>query len=318
MKRIILLAVGGVLFLSASAQKKKEMAAQITELETQVTELASSSQEMKGKIAELTTTTQGMKENIASLTAKLEQTNTLLLTLSQQLATATSENAALKSRLAKLEGVAKPGQIPDVLTSQDDSLQYAVLQFRMSKTPEEASKYIYDATRVKPIMLKYYTDRKNWEPFSRNFDGSVWNDEATPTQKVNDKVYIFNDTWYLVKTPTGYLVEWEASVNYNESPYLQDYKKPGKTIEVRARWNKDSYYESKYYEMYEGRSEGVDGGAFQVYTNKNSALAIKLQRFLKAKTKGAILKVKCDYDLDGETPVLNLVDVVSESSSKVK
>ena len=79
-----------------------------------------------------------------------------------------SENAVLDEPLADL-GVdlaalrkIVPG-IPDTLRTATDSMQAVFIAYCTSETPEKASQYIMDAQRVKPLMMKYYEEVKDWE-----------------------------------------------------------------------------------------------------------------------------------------------------------
>lgn len=311
MKKITLLSIFCCLCLSVSAQSKKELAEKISALETKVTELN------------------------ARVEAQFNQTNTLILTLTQQLGALQTENASLKERLetdnallkerlGKLENspVEKKGQVPDVLVTQADSLQYIILKYRMSKTPEEASQYIYDVARVKPIMLKFYKEPGDWKPFNGYSDGGLWKDNWTTAVKLNDKLYMLDD-WYLVKTPTGYKIDWEANVQYNMFAPAYDYLKTnGQINELRGRCYR--YEDSDGWVRFSFDSSTTDD--MYVYGKKSSAKTQELLDYLKSNTRPVILKVKCKatpyggeiYNMCYKDKYLELVDIVSKNCSKVK
>lgn len=290
MKKILIstLFVFGIV-LSASAQGKKEMLESISALQT----------------------------GQAALGAKVDQMNALLLTFTQSITTLQAENATLKERLAKLEAdlaafreqgagaAAASGQAPTALRTAADSMQAVFIAYYKSKTPEEASQYVLDAQRVKPLMVKYYDEVKNWEVNTLD-----WNPNRH-FEQVRANVYFDDDTDIcLVKTPSGYKVDWEASVKYNPYTEAQMKAQPNKVFELRIRVEKNQNYDNDYWNAY---AVYTDDYFFYFYVKKTNPQAAKLDKYIKQKVKPAIVKVKW---VQGDYSDFELVEFVCAGCSK--
>lgn len=290
MKKILISAlfVFGIV-LSASAQGKKEMLESISALQTGQTTLG----------------------------AKVDQMNALLLTFTQSIATLQAENATLRERLVKLEAdlaalreqgagaAAAPGQAPTALRTAADSMQAVFIAYYKSKTPEEASQYVLDAQRVKPLMVKYYDEVKNWEVNTLD-----WNPDRQ-FEQVRANVYFDDDTdMCLVKTPSGYKVDWEASVKYNPYTEAQMKAQPNKVFELKIRVEKNQNYDNDYWNAY---AVFTDDYFFYFYARKTSPQAARLDKYIKQKVKPAIVKVKW---VPGDNSDFELVEFVCAGCSK--
>lgn len=290
MKKILISALFVFGFiLSASAQGKKEMLESISALQTGQTTLG----------------------------AKVDQMNALLLTFTQSITTLQAENATLRERLTKLEAdlaalreqgagaAAASGQAATALRTAADSMQAVFIAYCKSKTPEEALQYVLDAQRVKPLMVKYYDEVKNWE--ANTLD---WNPNRQ-FEQVRANVYFDDDTDIcLVKTPSGYKVDWEASVKYNPYTEAQMKAQPNKVFELRIRVEKNQNYDNDYWNAY---AVFTDDYFFYFYARKTSPQAARLDKYIKQKVKPAIVKVKWVPDNNGD---FELVEFVCAGCSK--
>lgn len=201
-----------------------------------------------------------------------------------------SENAVLDEPLADL-GVdlaalrkMVPG-IPDTLRTATDSMQAVFIAYCTSETPEKASQYIMDAQRVKPLMMKYYEEVKDWE---------IGDWEWYPDMKfefIRTNVYYYPHylECYLVKTPSGYKIDWEATVKYN--PYiLADLEThPNQIFEMRTEVEKSLDYVNDHWVEY---SFTHDGYLYNIYARKSNPQIKKLDRWIKQKLKPVIIKLK--------------------------
>ena len=201
-----------------------------------------------------------------------------------------SENAVLDEPLADL-GVdlaalrkMVPG-IPDTLRTATDSMQAVFIAYCTSETPEKASQYIMDAQRVKPLMMKYYEEVKDWE---------IGDWEWYPDMKfefIRTNVYYYPHylECYLVKTPSGYKMDWEATVKYN--PYiLADLEThPNQIFEMRTEVEKSLDYVNDHWAEY---SFTHDGYLYNIYARKSNPQIKKLDRWIKQKLKPVIIKLK--------------------------
>ena len=171
-------------------------------------------------------------------------------------------------------------------------------------------------------MLKFYKEPGDWKPFNGYSDGGLWKDNWTTAVKLNDKLYMLDD-WYLVKTPTGYKIDWEANVQYNMFAPAYDYLKTnGQINELRGRCYR--YEDSDGWVRFSFDSSTTDD--MYVYGKKSSAKTQELLDYLKSNTRPVILKVKCKatpyggeiYNMCYKDKYLELVDIVSKNCSKVK
>lgn len=297
MKKIILSLLVCCVALSVSAQGKKEMLESITKIQTSVSET---------------------QANINALQSNQATVSAQLLTLTQALGALQAENAALKERLTKLESTVAnlsvaPGEkpaglaaIPATLQTASDSIQALYITFNACKTPEEASKYIANPERVKPLMLKYYDEVKNWEE-----DEFEWDNDFEPTLVRKNLWYVdgFYRT-YIVKTPSGYKVDWEASEMYNPYTEGQLMNMPNKVVEFRGKVEQTSDYSNDYWVEYL-LNDGQN--ILAVYGRKGSAATKQLSDYVKQKTKHAIIKIKW---VPGDNGSFELVEFVREGCSK--
>lgn len=287
MKKILIsaLLVFGIV-LSASAQGKKEMQESIDALQSGQT----------------------------ALNAKVDQMNTLLLTFTQTLATLQSENATLKERLAKLEadlaalrgqGAGVPAvsnKRPVVLKTAADSMQAVLIDYINSASPEEASQYVMDVQRVKPLMMKYYEEVKDWEQGAWEWDSDL------EFNRIKKNVYGYSNG-YIIKTPSGYKIDWEATVEYNPYTEAQMLAQPNKVFELRVDVGKSLSYVNDYWVRYTTYGEPW----IDFYAKKTNPQAAKLDKWIKQETKSVIVKVKW---VPGDDAHFELVEFVCEGYSK--
>ena len=229
-------------------------------------------------------------ENIKALQANQTTLSTQLQTITQSLGVLQAENATLKERLAKLEAnldslrlqgigaVQTSENKPATLLTALDSVQAVRLAYLKSANPEEASQYVMDVERVKPLMMKYYEEVKDWE---------IGDWEWYPDMKfefIRTNVYYYPHylECYLVKTPSGYKIDWEATVKYN--PYiLADLEThPNQIFEMRTKVEKSLDYVNDHWVEY---SFTHDGYLYNIYARKSNPQIKKLDRWIKQKLK---------------------------------
>ena len=297
MKKIILSLLVCCVALSVSAQGKKEMLESITKIQTSVSET---------------------QANINALQSNQATVSAQLLTLTQALGALQAENAALKERLAKLESTVAnlsvaPGEkpaglaaIPATLQTASDSIQALYITFNACKTPEEASKYIANPERVKPLMMKYYDEVENWDPTDFKWDNEF------ETSLIRKNLWIVDAFYYtyFVKTPSGYKVDWEASETYNPYTEGQLMNMPNKVVEFRGYVEQTSSYSNDYWVEYL-LNDGQN--ILAVYGKKGSAATKQLSNYVKQKSKHAIIKIKW---VPGNNSYFELVEFVREGCSK--
>ena len=257
-----------------------------------------------------------MLESIRTLQANQTTLSTQLLTITQSLGVLQAENATLKERLAKLEadlaafrqqgGVSAPasGNKPASLQTTMDSIQAVWLAYFNSENPEEASQYVADVQRVKPLMMKYYAEVKDWEKPEYQ-----WN----PTRKfslVKPNVYKLPD-WeeYIIKTPQGYKIDWEAAVQYNTHTEAQMKAQPNRVFELRLNVKKTLDYVNDYWVEYTSFGELF----INIYAKKTNPHIVRLDKWIKQESKPAIVRVKW---VPGNDPHFELVEFVCEGWSK--
>lgn len=193
--------------------------------------------------------------------------------------------------------------VPKILKTADDSIQAVLMAYNNCETPEEALQYIMDVQRVKPLMMKYYEEVADW---------STWYfDEWTPGmrfQRIKANVYYhdFTET-HFVKTPSGYKIDWEATVKYNPYTVAQMKGSSNKVFELRARVEKCLDYADDYWVAY---NTSHDINCF--YAKKTNPHVKKLDKWIKQKAKPVIIKVKWNPSEES----FDLVEFVSEGCSK--
>ena len=256
-----------------------------------------------------------MLESIRTLQANQTTLSTQLLTITQSLGVLQAENATLKERLAKLEadlaafrqqgGVSAPasGNKPANLQTAMDSVQTVWLAYFNSANPEEASQYVMDVQRVKPLMMKYYAEVKDWEQESYQ-----WKSDRQ-FKRVRPNVYQLED-WeeYIIKTPQGYKIDWEAAVQYNTHTETQMKAQPNRVFELRVKVRKDLDYVNNTWVCYE-----TDYMYSSIYAKKTNPHITKLDKCIKQELKPAIVRVKW---VPGNVPHFELVEFVCEGWSK--
>ena len=255
-------------------------------------------------------------ENIKALQANQTTMSTQLLTITQSLGVLQAENATLKERLAKLEadlaafrqqgGVSAPasGNKPASLQTAMDSVQTVWLAYFNSANPEEASQYVMDVQRVKPLMMKYYAEVKDWEQESYE-----WKSDRQ-FKRIRPNVYKLQD-WeeYIIKTPQGYKIDWEAAVQYNTHTEAQMKAQPNRVFDLRLNVKKTLDYVNDYWVEYTSFGELF----INIYAKKTNPHIVRLDKWIKQESKPAIVKVKW---VSGNDPHFELVEFVCEGWSK--
>ena len=257
-----------------------------------------------------------MLESIRTLQANQTTLSTQLLTITQSLGVLQAENATLKERLAKLEadlaalrqqgsGAAPAsGNKPASLQTAMDSVQTVWLAYFNSANPEEASQYVMDVQRVKPLMMKYYAEVKDWEQESYE-----WKSDRQ-FKRIRPNVYKLQD-WeeYIIKTPQGYKIDWEAAVQYNTHTEAQMKGQPNRVFELRVDVQKNLHYVNNTWVEYTCYGEL----STFIYAKKTNPHIERLDKWIKQEKKPAIVRAKW---VPGNDPHFELVEFVCEGWSK--
>ena len=185
-----------------------------------------------------------------------------------------------------------------------EPLQFQFVTQELHKIPAE---FTLNPERVKPLMMKYYDEVKNWEE-----DEFEWDNDFEPTLVRKNLWYVdgFYRT-YIVKTPSGYKVDWEASEMYNPYTEGQLMNMPNKVVEFRGKVEQTSDYSNDYWVEYL-LNDGQN--ILAVYGRKGSAATKQLSDYVKQKTKHAIIKIKW---VPGNNGSFELVEFVREGCSKL-
>lgn len=250
-------------------------------------------------------------ENIKALQANQTTLSTQLQTITQSLGVLQAENATLKERLAKLEAnldslrlqgiaaVQTSENKPATLLTALDSVQAVRLAYLKSANPEEASQYVMDVERVKPLMMKYYAEKEDWAPLEYAFG---------PEEKlvcIRPNVYRL-EGWdeFIIKTPEGYKIDWEGTVGYKPYTEAQMKAQPNKVFELRVDIRKDFDYVNNTWVCYQDLYMNSN-----IYAKKTNPHVVKLDKWIEQDRKTAIIKVKW---VPGNDPHFELVEFVCE------
>ena len=263
--------------LSVSAQSKKEMQDTINQLNQQVGEL---------------------KAAVAMKTEQLEQANATIAELLQQLA----KQQTLQQSAAKAPA------------NYRDSIAVVLEKYINSDTWEERARYVMEPERVKPLMRKFYQ--------TNSFVGATVTTEEIVKGRFrkcsgnNHTIYIWDtpglNGWadkYIVKTPDGYKIDWEANIHYNAVTAQDLIAKPGKSAVVRQLnlYLDKTYINDWFYKFgYEGET--------MILAKKDSAAGKKLYSLLKNDAMEN-MTVKMQSQLDGDYVYLEILDLVSTTLS---
>ena len=241
-----------------------------------VTVSAQSKKEMQETINEL-------NRNIGELKARTSMLEQQLQEAKQTIATLKQENEKLKGQLASA-AAAKPAM------TYRDSIAEVLGKYFAAETWEERLDYVMEPDRVRPLMAKYYkmnpyesstpSDIKSWK--MRRYQGNKY------------LIYIVRGDLYVVKTPQGYKVDWEANYEYNPTPVLEMKKIDGQEYIIRGYiGDHQKYYSNNNFLEY---SVSAD---LDAYVRKNSPVAKKLLELLPVDGYSRmIVKLKYDKALD--------------------
>lgn len=277
--------------VSLSAQNKKVLIQRNNELNQTIIELNQKQGELNGKIEILQTQNSELKSQNESLNIKVNE-------LTGEITKLKNENEALK-RNAQITAVSG--------ATQKDTLLAVYKDYWKANTVEQRAKYVIDPERVKPLMKSFY---KKGMSSSANFNNGLTikaiEGNIYPIFIIRESVLGGLVDTYIICTPNGYKVDWEATVTYNPFNVNQMKANPNKEYEYRTKLFdcRGSYTNDYWYEYY---------GDFHVYVKKNTQLANKLLNFIDFNgAEDAIIKIK----YDASDSAFEIVDLISKSLSK--
>ena len=322
MRKTILFAVLFMIGMAAVAQSKKELQDKIAELEKQNRELYDHSKDVVEKMSEL-----------SSRVFKLQDANQALK----------EENAQLKEQLAKLQAA---GPKEEAGTFISDSIAAMLLKFYSATTVEERAKYVVDPQRVMPKMQNYY--KAGIKPLNKFYwvagDKNNFHEKEEGAQHVGTSLYSllvelvkdYNVNHIVIRTPQGFKLDWEATVQYGETKdYMLTQANVGKTFTFHCKmdgsirgWN-DSYSSvslsndlGRYINRYSKTNTkyALEDTSYACFPN-NSAVYKKVS-YLNENcvdeygSFDVIVKAKVDNNGTGEY-FFELMDIVSETPSMI-
>lgn len=192
-----------------------------------------------------------------------------------------------------------------------DSIATLLVNFIKSETWEDASEYVMEPERVKPLMRQHYE--------SRGFYSKLLSKEEIKhdygMRKIQGKQHVIYicGSYYVIKTDTGYKIDWEASFY---RPYstkaMESY--PNKEFEIRDN--------IRFYERW-GNSCNRYLGDCSYYVKSTSINNILFDLLKDGNPRPFLLKVKyVTPDSGGHDknifsgPYFTITEVISTNFSK--
>lgn len=237
---------------------------------------AQSKKEMQETINEL-------NQNIGELKARTSMLEQQLNEAKQIIATLKQENEKLKGQLASA-AAAKPAM------TYRDSIAEVLGKYFAAETWEGRLDYVMEPDRVRPLMAKYY----KMNPYESSTPSDIKSWKMRRCQGKKYLIYVVRGDLYVVKTPQGYKVDWEANYEYNPTPVLEMKKIDGQEYVFRGYiGDMQKYYSNDHFMCYSIDAE------IEAYTRKNTPVAKKLLELLPVDGYSRmIVKLKYDKALD--------------------
>ncbi len=251
-----------------------------------------------------------LQDNINLLNQQAGELKATIALKNEQLEQANKTIAELQQQLSAQQSVAKKPN------NYRDSIAIVLEKFINSESWEEASEYVMEPERVKPIMHSYY--QTNSFKINNITIDEILKGRFDKRSGKTHLIYIWDmprssssSGWgprYIVKTADGYKVDWEATVKYNPVTAADLIEKPGTTAVIR-RPNVHLYtYDNDWYYNF-----GSQGNSY-ILAQKKSTVGKYLYDLLKEGSwSDMILKMKSIEEDDNI--YLEIQEVVSPTLS---
>jgi hypothetical protein len=302
------------LTICVNAQSKKELEDQILKLNNDIellkTELSSNkvkNQEISGKLNELTS-------KLEECRTKYEVCSEDKLKMMERQNSLITQNQRFQFIIDSLKTLPKEENLFMVSNpkNKEDSMRMTIQKYLLTSSISERLKYIVMDKKTSDRMNSYYAEGirpKEIKTTEIGFGKQVG---------VHFEVFANNSRYYLKNVAGTYMINWEASVGYNDVN-LTTFESNGRPLtEVKVVATLRNYYNYKY-EDKESQYlsillEDPISGAISGYVSRNSPLGKTMTSLLSDGQGHRItIQIAMDQNMDANGDSCTITKLVSES-----